>query len=122
MADATANPRTEIRLTRFPSSSARAGDLTDAIVPLALSSQLLRSREELTRWATPLRERRVVLGRHTATLLSYEVQVCRMRGLTDARLCRRATPQGNSPLRVKPHIPSAPQVLRDPAHEEAPPG
>jgi hypothetical protein len=41
VADATANPRTEIRLTRFPSSSVRTGDLADAIVPLALSSQLL---------------------------------------------------------------------------------
>ncbi|GGO34644.1 hypothetical protein GCM10012286_04030 [Streptomyces lasiicapitis] len=38
MADATANPRTEIRLTRFPSSIARIGDLADAIVPLALAS------------------------------------------------------------------------------------
>src|SRR5215212_5661403 len=36
VADATANPRTEIRLTRFPSSIARLGDLADAIVPLTL--------------------------------------------------------------------------------------
>ncbi|GAA2719776.1 hypothetical protein GCM10010315_38590 [Streptomyces luteosporeus] len=39
VADATANPRTEIRLTRFPSSIARIGDLADAIVPLALASE-----------------------------------------------------------------------------------
>ena len=38
VAEATANPRTEIRLTRFPSSIARFGDLADAIVPLALAS------------------------------------------------------------------------------------
>src|SRR2546430_12050542 len=38
VAEATANPRTEIRLTRFPSSIARLGDLADAIVPLALAS------------------------------------------------------------------------------------
>lgn len=26
-----------------------------------------------------------------------------MRGLTETRLCRTSTPQGNSPLRVKDH-------------------
>ncbi|GAA2415736.1 hypothetical protein GCM10010433_13450 [Streptomyces pulveraceus] len=62
MADATANPRTEIRLTRCPSSIARLGDLADAIVPLALASLLLGSREARTRWATPRRKRRVVLA------------------------------------------------------------
>ncbi|GAA3481464.1 hypothetical protein GCM10018966_059950 [Streptomyces yanii] len=62
MADATANPRTEIRLTRCPSSIARLGDLADAIVPLALASLLLGSREARARWATPLEERRVVLA------------------------------------------------------------
>ncbi|WP_418961622.1 hypothetical protein [Streptomyces tritici] len=36
MAEATANPRTEIRLTRFPSSIARTGDHAGEIVPLAL--------------------------------------------------------------------------------------
>jgi hypothetical protein len=40
VADATANPRTEIRLTRCPSSIARLGDLAGAIVPLALDSAL----------------------------------------------------------------------------------
>src|SRR6478735_9543680 len=45
VADATANPRTEIRLTRCPSSIVRLGDLADAIVPLALASLLLGSRE-----------------------------------------------------------------------------
>ncbi|CUM38733.1 hypothetical protein BN2537_6431 [Streptomyces venezuelae] len=41
MAEATANPRTEIRLTRFPSSIARTGDHAGEIVPLALVSDVL---------------------------------------------------------------------------------
>ncbi len=41
VAEATANPRTEIRLTRFPSSIARLSvTVADAIVPLTLVSQL----------------------------------------------------------------------------------
>ncbi|GAA2996344.1 hypothetical protein Sfulv_39100 [Streptomyces fulvorobeus] len=62
VADATANPRTEIRLTWCPSRLARLGDLAGAIVPLTLASLLLGSREARARWATPLRERRVVLA------------------------------------------------------------
>ena len=55
VAEATANPRTEIRLTRFPSSIARFGDpggrnrAPDAGLPTA------GSREARARWATPAR-------------------------------------------------------------------
>ncbi|GGT52454.1 hypothetical protein GCM10014713_52920 [Streptomyces purpureus] len=51
MADATANPRTEIRLTRFPSSIARTGDLAGEIVPLALVFDVLGSLKTRARGA-----------------------------------------------------------------------
>ncbi|GAA2981285.1 hypothetical protein GCM10010527_13890 [Streptomyces drozdowiczii] len=78
MADATANPRTEIRLTRCPSSIARLGDLAGAIVPLALASLLLGSREARARWATPRRKRRVVLAGGIRTAV---VELCGARRL-----------------------------------------
>ncbi|GAA3374976.1 hypothetical protein GCM10020367_40940 [Streptomyces sannanensis] len=71
VAEATANPRTEIRLTRNPSSVARTGDPRGRNRAPGARLPTTGSREALTRWATPFRERRVVLGRHTAALLSY---------------------------------------------------
>ncbi|GAA2936296.1 hypothetical protein GCM10010518_24100 [Kitasatospora cinereorecta] len=73
VADATANPRTEIRLTRCPSSIARLGDLAGAIVPLTLASLLLGSREARARWATSSRKRRVVLAGGIRTAI---VELC----------------------------------------------
>ncbi|GAA0483553.1 hypothetical protein GCM10009544_51710 [Streptomyces stramineus] len=81
VADATANPRTEIRLTRFPSSIVRLGDLAGAIVPLALASAYPHraNAERLVTEGTdpvgpPAKEVRVMLGRHTATLFSSVVR------------------------------------------------
>ncbi|EFL02365.1 conserved hypothetical protein [Streptomyces sp. SPB78] len=74
VAEATANPRTEIRLTRFPSSVARLGDLAGAIVPLTLASPCSWSREARTRGALPgcflTAGRPVEHGWHTASLWS----------------------------------------------------
>jgi len=72
--------------------------LADAIVPLALASQLRGHGRRGPGGQLPRGERRVVLGRHTTTLWSWlwcfcgavplGVQMCRMRGLTGVRLCR----------------------------------
>ena len=73
-----------------------------------------------------------MLGRHTANDMELTwcccgavplgVQVCRMRGLTEPRLCRNRTPGGNSELRVKAHIPFDPRDFEKPRHAKAPPG
>src|SRR5215212_11865104 len=68
VADATANPRTEIRLTRFPSSIARFGDPGGRNRAPGTGLPTAGSREARARWTTPLRERRVKLGRHTTTV------------------------------------------------------
>src|SRR5512147_2195650 len=73
VAETTASPRTEIRLTRFPSSIARFGDpggrnrAPDAGLPTA------GSREARARRQLPLRERRVMLGRHTTACMELMV-------------------------------------------------
>src|SRR5882757_990025 len=64
VAEATANPRTEIRLTRFPSSIARVVTSRTQSRPLTLASLLRRitsrrsdgSQEALARWVLPVTE------------------------------------------------------------------
>ncbi|GAA4964069.1 hypothetical protein GCM10023238_34540 [Streptomyces heliomycini] len=57
VAEATANPRTEIRLTRFPSSIARSGDPRGRNRAPGTGLPNYGSREARARWATPARER-----------------------------------------------------------------
>ncbi|GAA2373777.1 hypothetical protein GCM10010378_11590 [Streptomyces viridochromogenes] len=106
--------------------------LADAIVPLALASQLRGHGRHGPAGQLPCGERRVL------TRAAYDVamqlvwcccgavplgaRLCRMRGLTGVRLCRTRTPQGNSVLRVKAHTLFAPGLFRKAAHAKAPPG
>ncbi|GGW85608.1 hypothetical protein GCM10010297_03010 [Streptomyces malachitofuscus] len=55
VAEATANPRTEIRLTRFPSSIARFGDPRGRNRAPDTGLPNFGSREARARWATPTR-------------------------------------------------------------------
>ena len=116
--------------------------LADAIVPLALASQLRGHGRHGPGGQLPCGERRVVRGRHTTDGMELVVvllwcrtspatksagvppgvQVCRMRGLTEPRLCRNRTPGGNSELRVKAHIPFDAGDSQKRLHAKAPPG
>ncbi|GGX68694.1 hypothetical protein GCM10010510_11600 [Streptomyces anandii JCM 4720] len=116
--------------------------LADAIVPLNTGLPTAGSREARARWATPLREAprgaraaygdaMELGGAHVVPYLPQGltpgwcpqgVQLCRMRGLTEPRLCRNQTPQGNSGVRVKAHISFGPWVFLKPPHAKAPPG
>ncbi|GGV65914.1 hypothetical protein GCM10010294_18850 [Streptomyces griseoloalbus] len=117
--------------------------LADAIVPLALASPTAGHGRHGPGGQLPREERRVVLRAAYDGAMQLElgllwsrtsptaskawevppgVQVCRMRGLTGVRLCRNPTVQGNSPLRVKAHIPFGPRESRKSAHTPTPPG
>ncbi|GHD93676.1 hypothetical protein GCM10010508_51500 [Streptomyces naganishii JCM 4654] len=106
--------------------------LADAIVPLNTGLPTAGSREARARWATPLWEAprgaraaygdAMELGWCSRGAVPLEVQLCRMRGLTEPRLCRNQTPQGNSEVRVKAHISFGPRVFLKPPHAKAPPG
>ncbi|GGP91167.1 hypothetical protein GCM10010233_03660 [Streptomyces pseudogriseolus] len=132
VAEATANPRTEIRLTRFPSSIARFGDPRGRNRAPDTGLPNYGSREARARWATPSRgaprgaraayDGGMELERCFCGAAPLGVQLCRMRGLTGVRLCRNQAAQGNSLLRVKAHMSFVPSVYRKAAHAPTPPG
>jgi hypothetical protein len=92
VAEATANPRTEIRLTRFPSGIARFGDSDGRKRAPDTGLPTTASLEARTRWATPRRgapraERAAYDDAMELTLVLLRSRtagghMCRMRGLT----------------------------------------